>query len=133
MNPKENLCYTAFDSTQGSSRLQSTARSVTLTSASVRVSFTTTAQERLVVVSMRNFGWQLSCYSSCLSRFSLHRMFNPWFRPTKKRLAQLLWRLPRETCLDGAERFRLRMLAKQPIGTCLAHQPVLNAKVTDSS
>ena len=51
---KENLFYTAFDSTQGSNRLRNSAQSVTLTSASVRVSFMTTAKERLVVVSMRH-------------------------------------------------------------------------------
>ena len=78
---KENLCYTAFDSTQGSNRLRSTARSVTLTSASVRVSFMTTAKDDFLFTACSNRG----------------------FRPTKNRIAQLLLRLPRETCLDGAE------------------------------
>ena len=84
---KANLCYTAFNSTQGSNRLRSTARSVTLTSASVRVSFMTTAKEQ--------WSWgpcetllQFSCYSSCLLQLSLHyvglRVFKPWFQAYQK-------------------------------------------------
>ena len=44
---KENLGYTALDSTQGPNRLRRTARSATLTSASARVSFMTTAKRAI--------------------------------------------------------------------------------------
>ena len=63
----------------------------------------TTAKERLVEVSMRNFATVLVLLIMSFTILSSPRVQTVVFRPTKNWIAQLLLRLPRETCLDGAE------------------------------